>query len=37
VLGAKKAVLTRARKQQQKELGESIGQFTLFDDPPSSE
>ena len=33
----KKAVLMRARKQQQKGLGESIRQFTLFDDPPSSE
>jgi len=33
----KKAVLMRARKQQQKGLGESTRQFTLFDDPPRSE
>ena len=33
----KKAVLMRARKQEQKELGEANGQYMLFDDPSSSE
>ncbi|WP_394221362.1 DUF1289 domain-containing protein [Alteromonas gracilis] len=34
----KKAVLTRARKQEQKEHSASNEQFTLFlDDPPSSD
>ena len=33
----KKAVLMRARKQDQREQGESNEQFTLFSDPPGSD